>query len=126
MKYDMQMMKDFGFNMIRKHIKVEPARWYYMADKLGLMVWQDMPSPNSYPWPDQQVPPVDKGEFESELKRMVENLYNVPSIVMWITFNEAQGQYDSPRIAAMVKQLDPSRVVNEASGWDHKGGGEVL
>lgn len=126
MKYDMQMMKDFGFNMIRKHIKVEPARWYYMADKLGLMVWQDMPSANTYPWPDQQLPPMDKEEFESELKRMVDNLYNAPSIVMWITFNEGQGQYDSPRIAAMVKQLDPSRVVNEASGWDHKGGGEVL
>lgn len=122
-KNDLQMTKAMGFNFIRKHIKVEPARWYYWTDKLGLMVWQDMPSANSY---TAKVPPVDKPEFESELKRMVEHLYNVPSIIMWVPFNEGQGQHDTEKLVAMVKGMDPTRLVNQASGGGHRGVGDVF
>ncbi len=125
LKSDIQAMKAMGFNMVRKHIKVEPARWYYWTDKLGLLVWQDMPSADSYPWRVESVPPVDKAEFESELRRMVETHWNSPSIISWTLFNEAQGEYDSPRLAAMVKALDPSRLVNEASGGDYTGSGDL-
>lgn len=93
LKYDIEMTKAFGFNMIRKHIKVEPYRWYYWADKLGLLVWQDMPSANSY---TDTHPPVDQVAYERELTRMVESLRNNPSIVMWVIFNESQGQHRTP------------------------------
>ena len=126
LKADIQSMKSFGFNMVRKHIKVEPARWYYWTDKLGLLVWQDMPSPNSYIGSGQTVPPVDKPEFESELTQMVSALGNTPSIIMWEIFNEGQGQYDTPRLVSVVKKLDPSRLVNEASGGGYSGSGDVL
>ena len=125
LKSDIEMMKAMGFNMVRKHIKVEPARWYYWADKLGLMVWQDMPSPNSYPDVAQAIPPIDKEEFESELHRMVETHWNSPSIIMWVVFNEGQGEFDAGRLAGMVKALDPSRLVNEATGFNITGAGDV-
>ena len=122
MKNDLTMMKAYGFNMVRKHIKVEPARWYYWTDHLGLMVWQDMPSANSY---TPNTPPIDKPEYEAELRGMVETLISVPSIVMWDTFNEGQGQFDTPRLVGIVKGLDPSRLVNEASGGGYFGAGDV-
>ncbi len=125
LKSDIEMTKALGFNMVRKHIKVEPARWYYWTDKLGLLVWQDMPSADSYPWPMESVPPVDKAEFESELRRMVETHWNSPSIISWTIFNEAQGQHDSEQLVAMVKSLDPSRLVNEASGGEYTGSGDL-
>jgi hypothetical protein len=125
LKSDIETMKALGFNMVRKHIKVEPARWYYWTDKLGLLVWQDMPSADSYPWNEESVPPVDKAEFESELQRMVETHWNSPSIISWTIFNEAQGQYDSARLADMVKKLDPSRLVNEASGGNYTESGDL-
>jgi len=120
---DLEMMKKLGFNMVRKHIKVEPYRWYYWADKLGLLVWQDMPSANSY---TEHTPPVDTAEYESELKRMVETHWNSPSIIMWDLFNEAQGQNNTVHLAKMVKELDPSRLVNQASGGDFFNVGDVL
>lgn len=123
LKNDIEMMKNFGFNMVRKHIKVEPHRWYYWADKLGLMVWQDMPSANSY---TPNTPPVDTLEYESELKRMVETHWNSPSIIMWDLFNESQGQNNTVGLANMVKKLDPSRLVNQASGGTFFGVGDVL
>lgn len=123
LRYDLEMTKNLGFNMTRKHIKVEPQRWYYWCDKLGLMVWQDMPSPNSY---TQGTPPIDKEVFASELIRMVETHWNSPSIVMWVLFNEGQAQHNTKEYAAMVKGLDPSRLVNEASGWSNKGVGDVF
>ncbi len=126
MKNDLEMMKAYGFNMVRKHIKIEPARWYYWCDKLGLMVWQDMPSANSYPGNRKNVPPLDKPEFDSELQQMVEALGNVPSIIMWDIFNEHQGQHDTAQLVDMVKKLDPSRLVNEASGDQLTGHGDVL
>jgi hypothetical protein len=123
LKYDIEQTKALGFNMIRKHIKVEPARWYYWADKLGIMVWQDMPSENSYTSNPQ---PLEKAQYELELKRMVESNYNVPSIVMWCIFNEDQGQYDPARLVDLVKGLDSSRLINQGSGGPHANAGDIL
>lgn len=125
LKSDIETMKAMGFNMVRKHEKVEPARWYYWTDKLGLLVWQDMPSPSSYLDQAEAVPPLDKAEFESELRRMVETHWNHPSIALWTIFNEAQGQFDTPRLVSVVRALDPSRLVNEASGDKITGAGDV-
>jgi len=122
-KNDLEMMKKLGFNMVRKHIKVEPYRWYYWADKLGLMVWQDMPSANSY---TDHTPPVDTAEYASELKRMVETHWNSPCIIMWDLFNEGQGQNNTVELVNMVKKLDPSRLVNQASGGGYFDAGDVL
>ncbi len=125
LKNDIEMMKKFGFNMVRKHIKVEPARWYYYTDKLGLMVWQDMPSANSYRRQDHPQPPVDEAAYERELRAMVDNLYNHPSIIMWVIFNESQGQHKTEHLVSVVRSLDPSRLINEASGGGHRGTGDV-
>ena len=125
LKYDIQTTKDLGFNMIRKHIKVEPARWYYWCDHLGLVVWQDMPSANSYTRRGDKVPPVDKPEYADELTRIIGALRNVPSIVMWDTFNEGQGQHDTAELVALCKKLDPTRLVNEASGGRRTGAGDL-
>ena len=111
LKYDLQMIKNFGFNMVRKHIKVEPYRWYYWADKLGLLVWQDMPSPNSY---TEKVPPVDTAAFASELQRLVETHWNSPSIVSWVIFNESQAQHNTPGLVKKVYALDSTRLINQA------------
>ncbi len=125
MKDDIVQMKAMGFNMVRKHIKVEPARWYYWTDMLGLLVWQDMPSPNSYPGRAFVPPPVEKGEFEIELKRMIETHKNSPSIVLWTIFNESQGQFDTGRLVDIVRSLDRSRPINEASGGAIMGFGDL-
>jgi hypothetical protein len=122
-KNDLQKIKDYGFNMIRKHIKVEPYRWYYWADKLGLLVWQDMPSPNSY---TEHVPPVDTAAYASELTRLVKTHWNTPSIVTWVIFNESQGQHNTPGLVSMVRGLDSSRLINQASGGTHYGVGDFL
>ncbi len=123
LKYDLQMTKNFGFNMVRKHIKVEPYRWYYWADKLGLMVWQDMPSANSY---TRNTPPVDTVAYASELTRLVQTHWNSPCIIMWVIFNEGQGQHNTSGLVKMVRELDPSRVINQASGGGHFGVGDVM
>ncbi|WP_207532104.1 sugar-binding domain-containing protein [Desertivirga arenae] len=123
LRYDLEMIKKFGYNMVRKHIKVEPYRWYYWADKLGLMVWQDMPSPNSY---TEHVPPVDTAAFSSELTRMIKTHWNSPSIISWVVFNESQAQHNTPALVQKVKQLDPTRLVNQASGGSHYGVGDVM
>jgi len=132
--YDLQMEKALGFNMVRKHIKVEPQRWYYWADKLGILVWQDMPSCNSYT-SNPSPPPVDSQEFIAELTAMVTNHWNSPAIILWVVFNEGQGQQGSGNgvgqantssLVSLVKNLDPSRLVNQASGWNHVGAGDIL
>ena len=105
--YDIQVTKQMGFNMIRKHIKVEPRRWYYHCDRLGMLVWQDMPSGASYGGVG-----IDKTYFKKELTAMIENLYNAPSIVMWIIFNESQGRHDVDALVSHVRGLDGSRLVN--------------
>jgi len=124
LRYDIEMEKKFGFNMVRKHVKVEPERWYYWCDKLGLLVWQDMPSPNPDNFKEARTPESDR-QFEIELERMVKGLYNHPSIMMWVVFNEGWGQFDTERLTKKVKEMDPSRLVNNASGWTDYRVGDV-
>jgi PA14 domain-containing protein/chitobiase/beta-hexosaminidase-like protein/glycosyl hydrolase family 2 len=119
LRNDIETMKALGFNMVRKHIKVEPARWYYYADKLGLAVWQDMPSG----WNDT---PAARDDFATELRAMVQDLYNVPSIITWVPFNEGWGQFDTKRIVGIIQSLDKTRLVNDASGWQHEGAGDII
>jgi autotransporter-associated beta strand protein len=134
LKYDLQMEKALGFNMVRKHIKVEPQRWYNWADKLGILVWQDMPSCNSYT-SNPSPPPVDPLDFIAELTAMVTNHWNSPAIIMWDIFNEGQGQQGTSNgvgqtntayLVSLVKTLDPSRLVNQASGWNYAGVGDIV
>jgi len=122
LKSDLEVIKQLGFNTVRKHIKVEPARWYYHADRLGLLVWQDMPSANSYDTPPGGRPAVDAPAFETQLKAMIKNLENHPSIVMWIIFNESQGKHDTIHLVKLAQELDSSRLVNEDSGHQDFGG----
>lgn len=128
LRYDIEITQQLGFNVIRKHVKVEPDRWYYWTDRLGLIVWQDMPSGDAYAgWGDDDITrtPESAAQFEAELQEMIEGLYNHPSIVMWVPFNEGWGQYDTARIAEWVRTLDPTRLVNSASGWNDRGVGDV-
>lgn len=125
--FELDFLKKSGFNMLRKHIKVEPAQYYYLADKMGILIWQDMPSGEEEDSLDQFVrqasndevlfPTRVSDEFEYELLRMISDLRNHPSIVTWVVNNEGWGQYASTRLAKAVKALDPSRVVNKTSGW---------
>ena len=119
MKYDIVMTKKFGMNMARKHVKYECARWYYWCDKLGLLVWQDMPAGAS------ERNDESKANFRKELKAMIDALHNYPSIVMWVPFNESWGQHDTPEIVQWIEGYDPTRPVNESSGWHDKGSGTV-
>lgn len=150
MIYDIAKMKDLGFNMLRKHIKAENARWYYHCDRLGMLVWQDMISggkalntfhagvlPNIYGVLNPIVNLTKKDnayktfnrdkiewrtQFESELFELIDSLYNATSICCWVPFNEGWGQFDAKRIGDAIKEKDPSRFVDHASGWyDQKG-----
>jgi len=128
LKYDIEMTKAMGFNTIRKHVKVEPARWYYWCDVLGVLVWQDMPSGDAYIGgadPDLVRSEESAKQFERELRAMIHSLRNHPSIVMWVPFNEGWGQYDTPRITDLIREVDPTRLVNSASGWTDRGTGDV-
>jgi beta-galactosidase/beta-glucuronidase len=140
---DIETMKELGFNMLRKHIKIEPARWYYHCDRLGMLVWQDMPSGGQgYAglWFTVILPklgirfsdsayakfkresPHSRAEYKTGLTGMVEHLFNVTSLCTWVPFNESWGQFDAKKTAEFVKQIDPSRFVDHASGWyDQKG-----
>jgi beta-galactosidase/beta-glucuronidase len=129
LRYDLETTKAWGFNTVRKHMKVEPSRWYYWADKLGVMVWQDFPAVT-----DVLLKPAaeDKkrakpvvNDIETEMRSMVKNLANHPSIIGWIPFNEGWGQFDTIRIANLFKTLDPTRLVDDASGWIDRGAGDV-
>jgi beta-galactosidase/beta-glucuronidase len=128
LKYDIEMTRKLGFNMIRKHVKVEPARWYSWCDKLGLLVWQDMPSGDKYikrGEVDIVRSPESAENFEREWREVIRDFGHFPCIVMWVPFNEGWGQYDTARIAALTKQLDPTRLVNSTSGWQDRGVGDV-
>jgi len=122
LRFDIAETRRLGFNTTRKHLKVEPERWYYWCDKLGLMVWQDMPSINSYGGKQ----PIDAPQFKIELMEMVQGRWNHPSIIMWVVFNESQGQHDTEQLVAAVKALDPSRLVNNCSGDHDKKCGDVI
>ena len=147
--YDIEQMKDLGFNMLRKHVKIEPARWYYHCDRIGMVVWQDMvngggPVPklletylptvfpavgkhlrdNHYRLLKREDEKARK-RFERDLVRMIRQLYNCPCIGMWVPFNEGWRQLDALRIAQTVKREDAGRPVDHASGWFDQGGGDV-
>lgn len=150
LRFDIEETKALGFNMTRKHIKVEPMRWYHWCDKIGLIVWQDMvnggkPGTSYLQYAKQYLfndmtgrDDTDRSyrrngrfeasrvQYESELLEMIDLLYNVPSIGMWVPFNECWGQFDAARIAELVKKVDPSRLVDHASGWLEQGAGDVV
>ena len=133
--WDVKKTKDFGFNMIRKHIKVEPARWYMHCDKMGIIVWQDMPSGDKNPeWQmrqyfdgrERQRSAVSEANYRKEWKEIMDYLYSYPCIGVWVPFNEAWGQFKTAEIAEWTKQMDPSRLVNPASGGNHYQCGDML
>ncbi len=133
--YDIKKTKDFGFNMIRKHVKVEPARWYYHADREGILVWQDMPSGdrsqqwqtrNYYNGKDLQRSVLSEENFRREWKEIMDLTFSNPSVVVWVPFNEAWGQFKTEEIAEWTKNYDPSRLVNPASGGNHYDTGDML
>lgn len=143
--YDIQTAKAMGFNLLRKHIKVEPMRWYYHCDRLGMLVWQDMPSGGGkYRFSTITLPLVTgihrrdnhyrafarassqgRGEYMDELEEMVGQLFNAPSVVLWVPFNEGWGQFDSTFVMERLRALDPTRPVDPASGWHDQGAGEL-
>ena len=143
--YDIQTAKAMGFNLLRKHIKVEPMRWYYHCDRLGMMVWQDMPSGGGkYRFSTITLPLVTgihrrdnhyrtfarassqgRSEYMDELEEMVGQLFNAPSVVLWVPFNEGWGQFDSTLVMERLRALDPTRPVDPASGWHDQGAGEL-
>ena len=133
--YDVQKTKDFGYNMIRKHVKVEPARWYYHCDRLGVIVWQDMPSGGRGPgWVTDRYfdgalsrrDAASEATYKKEWKEIIDYLYSVPSIGVWVPFNESWGQFKTPEIVEWTKSYDPSRLVNPASGGNHYPVGDIL
>ena len=119
LRSDIEFLKAAGFNFTRKHVKVEPDRWYYWCDKLGLLVWQDMPGANN-------ATVEGRRGFENELLRMVHGLENHPSIIVWVLFNEGWGQYDTEPLTLWLKQLDPTRLVDDASGWTDMRAGDFI
>lgn len=147
--YDIEQMKALGFTMLRKHVKIESARWYYHCDRIGMVVWQDMVNGGG---PVQKlletylptvIPAIGKvisddhyklfaredekarKRFERDLLRMVRQLYSCPCIGLWVPFNEGWGQFDALRLTAKIKKEDPTRPVDHASGWFDQGGGDV-
>ena len=129
LKYDIEVTKKLGMNLARKHVKVEPDRWYYWCDKLGLLVWQDMPSGDrgiGSKAPDLTRTEESARPYDTELTRGIDAYRNHPCIVMWVPFNEGWGQFDTPRVVDMIKKLDPSRLVDNASGWTDRGVGDVM
>jgi len=122
-KYDLEYLKKIGCNMVRVHIKTHPDRWYYWADKLGLLVWQDMVCMPKY---GQTVDNAAAKQWHTEFKSMVDWLHNHPSIVMWIVFNEGWSQHNTAFYANWIKKYDPTRLINCASGWDDFPVGDVM
>ena len=136
LKYDIIKTKELGFNMIRKHVKVESARWYYHADKIGMLVWQDMPNGENFRFPKWQrdkffdgnefIPSSESEDnFRSEWKKIIDFLYSNPSVVCWVPFNEAWGQFKTVEISEWTKIYDPSRLVNSASGGNYYRTGDI-
>lgn len=132
LKFDIETTKQYGFNMIRKHVKVEPARWYYWADKLGMLVWQDMPSGDT----NAKWDPFGKFDgteltrsmesadcYRKEWQAIIDARRNHPSIVMWVPFNEAWGQFDTVAVTKWTKEYDPTRLVNCTVGGERFSGG---
>ena len=149
--FDIEKMKELGFNMLRKHAKVEPERFYYHCDRLGMLVWQDMVNGGSpykhwfvtyiatlMSWKHLSFGDGEKhrkllsrtdldgqAEFYREMEETVQFLYNHPSIVVWVPFNEGWGQFDAAKAAEKLKALDPTRLVDHASGWYDQKAGDI-
>lgn len=133
--FDIKKTKDFGFNMIRKHVKVEPARWYYHCDREGILVWQDMPNGDRSPqWQMRNYfnglelvrSAESEANFRQEWKEIMDLTISNPSVVVWVPFNEAWGQFKTEEIVEWTKNYDPSRLVNPASGGNHYDVGDML
>lgn len=142
---ELKMLKDMGFNTVRKHIKLEPARWYYHCDRLGLAVWQDFPNGGgAYKFSHIAAMPfigvkhrdddyayfarqdaVARAEFDAMVGEIVTQLYNVPSLAVWVPFNEGWGQFDSAKYTETVRELDPTRIIDSVSGWHDQGVGKT-
>ena len=149
MAHDILQMKHLGFNMLRKHMKIEPSRWYYHCDRLGMLVWQDMVCggepyhswfvtimPNVFPftgrilndrnrWLFSRTQETGRREYLREVKCTIRQLYHHPSIILWTAFNEGWGQFDAGKVTDMIRRADPSRLVEETSGWFDQGGGDL-
>ena len=144
MRWDVELIKSLGFNMLRKHVKVEPARYYHYCDKMGLLVWQDMINggaavgdvtsylaiifgsckrDRNYGYAGR-ADPASREDFRQELRDLVDHLYNFPCISMWVPFNEGWGQFDANETANWLSDYDPTRTVDHASGWFDQGGGD--
>jgi len=137
LKFDIEKTKEMGFNMIRKHVKVEPARWYYHCDQLGMLVWQDMPSGDMGNRWESRPGIIGKGTsrertaesesiYKTEWKAIMDANYNAPSIVVWVPFNEAWGQFKTEEIIKWTMEYDPSRLVNTASGGNFHAVGNII
>ena len=135
--FDIIKTKEFGFNMIRKHVKVEPARWYYHCDRLGMLVWQDMPSTTfgDNKWgnhaydtgTDSKITQEGKDNYYNEWKEIINDFKIFPSIVVWVPFNESWGQFDTDEVVKFTREQDPSRLINYASGGNFvKCSGDIL
>lgn len=147
--YDIRKLKSLGYNTIRKHVKIETDRFYYHCDRLGMMVWQDMPNgggtynmffvtelPNTFDWfcrrvkdnryrPFARTDAAGRKQYYEDLEDMVKQLYNHPSIAVWVPFNEGWGQFDARKATERIRRLDRTRLVNEACGWFDQGGGDM-
>lgn len=136
LKFDIQRTKDLGFNSIRKHVKVEPARWYTHCDRLGMVVWQDMPSmfgegdgwqPRGFfQGEERTVSKKFEETYRKEWKEIMESLHSYPCIAIWVPFNEAWGQFKTKEITEWTKSMDPSRLVNSASGGNYFDCGDIV
>ncbi|QDU32845.1 Beta-galactosidase [Poriferisphaera corsica] len=139
LRYDIEVMKKMGFNMVRKHVKIESARWYYWADKLGIMVWQDFPNSgatgeannhhahqNTTDGKDVDFNAIEHTRFMEEWKAAIDAYYNHPSIVVWIPFNEGWGQHKTNDVIQWTMNYDPSRLTDAPSGWFDRGLGDMI
>ncbi|QDU57602.1 glycoside hydrolase family 2 protein [Aeoliella mucimassa] len=129
LRWDIETAKKLGFNTLRKHVKVEPSRWYYLCDKLGMLVWQDMPNSDRAIGPNEQdlIRSSDSEQgFRKELQAMIDTLGNHPSIIVWTPFNEGWGQFKTNEIIRWIKDYDPTRLVDGPSGWSDRGEGDLI